>query len=183
MADSEYFARKARDVITSDDESVWLDIPQIINVVRPALSSFFESALLDSRVRALFPVEKVAITVTAGEVDLSALSQTYLAAIINQVEIFLTGWAYPVTVVSTKERLGLGSVTDALYLHAFKEGTKLVFATDTVNAFGGGTINTVGGFIYSPKVSLDPANLPELLEGKFVAFLANFVKDQVLKRG
>lgn len=181
MATTEKLARQARDIITSDDESVWLDLPQIMNAVRPALSSFFEVALKDEGVRKLFPRERTAITVLAGEVDLSGLA-SYITAIVDQVEVFLSGWSYPVRITPGKERIFLGSVTDALYIHAYREGTKLVFGPDTVGAFGGGIINQATGYINAPKVALDPANLPELLEGKFVAFLANYVKEQVLKR-
>lgn len=181
MPTLEAIAQKARDLITSDDESVWLDLPQIIYVVRPALSLFFESALRDERTRAMFPVERRDFTVTQGTVDISGLTQAAVS-ILDQVEIFLEGWSYPVRMCETKERLANGGVTDALHLHAYREGTILIFSTDTVGAFGGGTINNIDGQIVGPKVTLDVANLPELLEGKFVSFLANYVKDQILKR-
>lgn len=178
---NENIAQRARDLITSDDESVWLDLPQIINVIRPALSAFFDDALKSASVRAMFPTEKLTFTVTAGEADLTSMS-SYVLGIIGDLEVFLNGWNYPVDITETREQLNLGSITNGLYLRAYKQASKLIFSTDTVGAFGNGTINGVSGTIHAPKVALDVTNLPELLEGKFVAFLADFVKDQILKR-
>lgn len=262
MADAASFAQQARDLITSDDESVWLDLPQIINVVRPALSLFFEDVLKDENSRGMFPTEKLTGTIEAGRLDIGNFPP-YLNPIIDQVEVFVednlartvsdvvtdssdaitsatanfgvsdvgkavhlehgmstfdstiidaldettvllaepvtftatgvtgtfttphTVWPWPVKVSKTKERLGLGSVTDALYLHAYVEGDDLVFDQDKTGSLTLAEPPVLDGnvvYVNSPVVSLDVTSLPELLEGRFVVFLSNYVKDQLLKR-
>lgn len=180
MADLETIARQVRDAITSDDESVWLDLPQIMNVARPALSAFFAEKLQSPATRAMFPNESIEISVENGACELQTLGRSYLKEILHHLEIFLGSHPFPVRIVESREQLS-GSILDALYLKAFREGNNLTFATDTTGSFGGGAI-TAAGTIIAPKVSLNAANLPTLLEGEFVAFFIDFVKDQQSKR-
>lgn len=175
-------ARAIRAIITSDDESVWLDLPQIMQAIPAALSAFLSSELQNEQSRSMFSVKSQAFTITTpGEIDFASLP-SWILGVLDKCEIFLGTWQYPVRIVSTRDRINYGSVTDAAYIHAYREGTKLILSTDTVGAFGGGKIDDVSGVILVPAADLDVANLPELLQGKFTAFAADFIKDQVLRR-
>ena len=174
----EEIARQARGLITSDDESVWLDLPQIADEIEPALTAFYEAKIKDESFRRRLRKRKIEFDVDEGEVEIPAS----ISDCLEYAEMFVGDWTLPVEILDSRAELNQGSIADCLFLSACREDDLLILGEDSVGAFGGGTISGVEGYFLVPDLRPDITKTPTAYIGEFIAFLADWMKEQISKR-
>lgn len=175
----EQIARQVRDLLTSQSESLGLDIPQIMSAIDSALKAFYAEKLKTHEFRKSLPKERISFLASALNDGVITVPTTpdYLPQVINEAELWLEGFDFPVQMVASRERLMMPSHLSTIFIYGFWEDDKIYLTNDPT----GLRIDNIAGYWIVPNLSLDITKLPQNFLGEFILFVADLLRDQVVR--